>query len=199
MKPLEGRRVVEAAQDDRRPVGQDDRGRTVHRRDRGRTPDGLGDRRRLLKGAGAERPSAECAEELGQIERTISSLRSTVQDLESAAARAFPPPQPSASSSSSSACPPPSSSASSAFRFLQTDVFRGLSKADAKFVLGYLYDACAGGRRDLASLVDRREVDVRIRVDSALVKEKEGFDRELVRAKVRFPFPCRTALDLLWN
>ncbi|EJK44296.1 hypothetical protein THAOC_37176, partial [Thalassiosira oceanica] len=148
----------------------------------------VGDRRRLLRGAGGteEKPSAECAEELGQIERTITSLRTTVQDLESAAARAFPPPP-----SSSTAGPPPSSS--SAFRFLQTDVFRGLSKADAKFVLGYLYDACAEGRRDLASLVDRQEVDVKLRVDSALVKEREGFDRELVRAKVR---SVETAFDL---
>ena len=145
----------------------------------------VGERRRLLKNAGTEeKPSADFAEELGQIERTITSLRSTVQDLESAAARAFPPPP------SSSLAGPTFSSASSAFRFLQTDVFRGLSKADAKFVLGYLYDACAEGRRDLASLVDRQEVDVKLRVDSALVKEREEFDRELARAKVRFVIDC---------
>ncbi|KAL3811732.1 hypothetical protein ACHAXA_009506, partial [Cyclostephanos tholiformis] len=65
-------------------------------------------------------------EELEEMDLAIGTLRTTVQDLETAAIKAFPT----------------AGDYNATFRFLDTDKFKGLSKHDAAHILSYIFDKC---------------------------------------------------------
>jgi len=124
------------------------------------------ERRKLVKNNGDDID----VEELNQMDTTIRSLRMTVQDLETAAKKAFP-----AASEGN---------LTSNFRFLETDVFKGLSKLDAKHVLSYIFDASSVVKREMATMISDQELTKKTNIESALAKEKQVHEKELMQVKM---------------
>mmetsp|Transcript_3144 Transcript_3144/g.5595 ORF Transcript_3144/g.5595 Transcript_3144/m.5595 type:complete len:601 (+) Transcript_3144:3-1805(+) len=134
------------------------------------------ERRKLVKNNGDDID----VEELNQMDTTIRSLRMTVQDLEMAAKKAFP-----AASEGN---------LTSNFRFLETDAFKGLSKLDAKYVLSYIFDACSVVKREMATIISDQELTTKANIESAVAKEKQVHEKELMQVKMEHAV---VKLDLL--
>lgn len=122
-------------------------------------------RRKLMKHGG----DTVDAEVLGVLDSTICSLRGTVQDLEMTAKKAFPE---------------SAENMLSTFRFLETDIFKGLSKPDAKYVLSYIFDACSSAKQEMAGIMLEQDEKVKASVGSALVKERKLHEKELTNMKM---------------
>jgi DNA repair exonuclease SbcCD ATPase subunit len=93
----------------------------------------INDQRRRLENVVADRGKLMTisgdvvyVEELEEMDLAIGTLRTTVQDLETAAIKAFPT----------------AGDYNATFRFLDTDKFKGLSKHDAAHILSYIFDKC---------------------------------------------------------
>ena len=113
---------------------------------------------------------AEVNEELVQIEATIRSLKEAVHQLESTAKKAFPAAEGLKSSSN--------------FSFLDTDTFRSLSKNDAKYVLSYIFDTCSSAKKELSLIESAQENSTKAAVDAAIAKEKQLYDKEVMKLKM---------------
>jgi len=123
-------------------------------------------RKKLMKHSG----DTVDVEELSQMDATIRSLRATVQDLEATAKKAFPAAT--------------EENVNSNFRFLETDAFKGLSKLDAKYVLSYLFDACSSAKQEMATIISDQEDASKASIDSALAKEQQAHEKELMKVKM---------------
>ena len=110
-------------------------------------------------------------DELEQIESTIRSLKQTVDRLDSTAKRAFPNADGMKSSSN--------------FSFLDTDTFRSLSKNDAKYVLSYVFDTCSSVKKELSALESNQDISTKAAVDTAIAKEKQVYDKEVMTLKMK--------------
>ena len=118
------------------------------------------------------REDAGVKAELDEIESTIRSLKETVHRLEATAKKAFP---------SSVGMEEKSSN----FSFLNSDVFRALSKNDAKYVLSYIFDACSSVKKDLNAITSTQETSTKAAVDAAIAKEKQSHDKEVMKLKMQ--------------
>ena len=118
------------------------------------------------------REDASVKAELDEIESTIQSLKDTVHRLEATAKKAFP---------SSDGIEQKSSS----FSFLNSDVFRTLSKNDAKYVLSYIFDTCSSVKKDLNTITSTQETSTKAAVDAAIAKEKQSHDKEVMKLKMQ--------------
>jgi len=125
-------------------------------------------RRKLTKNAGDDID----AEELGQMDSTVRTLRRTVQDLESTVKKAFP------------IAATDDGVMTSTFRFLETDTFKGLSKPDAKYVLSYIFDTCTSAKQELNSFVSNQDATAKSSIDSALAKEYQLHEKEITKIKM---------------
>eukprot|EP00985_Skeletonema_marinoi_P014589 scaffold7405_cov79-Skeletonema_marinoi.AAC.1 len=114
---------------------------------------------------------ADANDDLVQIESTIRSLKQTVHQLESTAKKAFPTAEGLKSSSS--------------FSFLDTDTFRSLSKNDAKYVLSYIFDTCSSAKMELSAIESTQETSTKAAVDAAIAKEKQLYDKEVMKLKMQ--------------
>jgi len=133
-------------------------------------------RKKLMKNSG----DTLDVEELNQMDTIIRSLRATVQDLEVAAKKAFPTTS--------------DSNMTSNFRFLETDTFKGLSKPDAKYVLSYIFDTCSSAKQEMSTMISDQEVMTKTNIDSALAKEHQVYEKELMKVKMEH---ARVKLNLL--
>ncbi|KAK1733323.1 kinesin family protein [Skeletonema marinoi] len=114
---------------------------------------------------------ADANDDLVQIESIIRSLKQTVHQLESTAKKAFPTAEGLKSSSS--------------FSFLDTDTFRSLSKNDAKYVLSYIFDTCSSAKKELSAIESTQETSTKAAVDAAIAKEKQLYDKEVMKLKMQ--------------
>jgi len=137
--------------------------------------DAVSKRRKLMKNSG----DTVDADELGQMDSTVRSLRKTVQDLEVTVKKAFPT---------------TATDMTSTFRFLETDTFKALSKPDAKYVLSYIFDTCSLAKQEMATIISNQDARAKSSIDSALAKEYQLHEKEITKIKMEH---AETTVNLL--
>ena len=108
--------------------------------------------------------------QLESIEDDCNAIRAAIRKLENIAKEAFPA----------------YSSSNSAWRFIDSNLFKALSKQEAKHVITYIFDVCSSVKSELDSAVAEQETTTRLAVEAAITKERQCYEREMMKLKVRF-------------
>lgn len=104
-------------------------------------------------------------QELEELEVTIKSLKSSINNLESHLKNTFP-------------------NSNLAWRFFDSETFKALTKSDAKFVLTHVFDMCSSIKQELETIICNSESTIKAAVDVAIAKEKQLHDKQTVQLKV---------------
>lgn len=124
----------------------------------------MSDRRKLIK----NNSDTVDVLELEQIDSDCQSLKDTIHDLEATAKKAFPT----------------FDSSNLTWRFLDSDAFKSLSKYDAKYALSYVFDMYSSVKQELDTVSSEQVLAIKSAVHSAVAKEKQLHELELVKLKV---------------
>ncbi|KAL7456930.1 hypothetical protein ACHAWC_008415 [Mediolabrus comicus] len=68
---------------------------------------------------------------------------------------------------------------------VKENVFRAMSKNDAKYVLSYIFDTCSSVKKDLNTITSTQETSTKAAVDAAIAKEKQSHDKEVMKLKMQ--------------
>lgn len=107
--------------------------------------------------------------QLESIEDDCKAIRAAIGDLEDTAKKAFPAFE----------------SSNPAWRFVDTNLFKTLSKPEAKHVMSYVFDLCSSVKHELDSVIADQEYKINLEIDAAVAKERQLHERDIMKLKVR--------------
>jgi hypothetical protein len=111
--------------------------------------------------------------QLENIEDDCNAIRAAISDLEDTAKKAFPAYE----------------NSNPAWRFIDSNLFKALSKHEAKHVMTYVFDMCSSVKHELDSVVADQEYKINLEIDAAVAKERQLHERDIMKLKV-----CQFAL-----
>lgn len=106
--------------------------------------------------------------QLESIDDDCNTIRGAIHDLDMAAKKAFPAFE----------------NSNPHWRFIDSSLFKALSKHETKHVMCYLFDLCSSVKRELDWVVANQEESTQLAVDSAINKERQSHEREMLKLKV---------------
>jgi hypothetical protein len=105
--------------------------------------------------------------QLESIEDDCNAIGAAIRDLEETAKKAFP-----------------AFGSSNPFRFVDLNMFKVLSKQEAKHAMMYIFDACASVKHELSSVIADQETSTKLAIDAAVAKERSSHERAIMKLKV---------------
>ena len=107
--------------------------------------------------------------QLESIADDCNAIRSSIADLEATAKKAFPAYE----------------SSNPAWRFVDSNLFKALSKHEAKHLVSYVFDMCCSIKQELDSVVTDQESTMKVKIEAAIANERQINERAIMKLKVR--------------